>query len=69
MGQHETAHIRDRNLIDLITQLDEAIDVLDDIPLHDGLEFWEWDSLRNALINAANYFTELREHLHGAGAP
>jgi hypothetical protein len=64
-----TSHprIRDHRLADLINELDDAVELLDGIPLSDGLEFNEWHDLRTALTRAADRLSELR--VRDGGAP
>jgi hypothetical protein len=57
------ARVRDRELADIIAMLDLAVDVLTAIPPNDGLDVGEYDTIRDALVTAADYLAELRENL------
>jgi hypothetical protein len=63
MSPDPLARVRDRDISDMISELDIAIDILETIPPSDGIELWEWDTIRAALATAADYLAELREDL------
>jgi hypothetical protein len=63
MSADSLARLRDRTIADIIDMLDLALDVLTAIPPNDGLDIEEYDTIRDALIVAADCLAELRESL------